>query len=52
MTTNLKGNGTVTTGSHVSAALLAAKDSLIDSNNHGNFRLLFLFIALFFYRAL
>ena len=31
MTTNLKGNGTVTTGSHVSAALLVVKDFLINT---------------------
>lgn len=51
MTTNLKGNGTVMTGFHVSAALLAVKDSLIESNHHGSFRFLFLLIAFFFYTA-
>lgn len=54
MTTNLKGNGTVTTGSHVSAALLVVKDFLIKCrSHHGSYsfsfptlRLLFLHDAL------
>lgn len=54
MTTNLKGNGTVTTESHVSAAPLVVKDFLIKCrNHHGSYsnsfptlRLLFLHGAL------
>ena len=54
MTTNLKGNGTVMTGSHVAAALLVVKDFLIKyRNHHGSYsfsfptlRLLFLHGAL------
>lgn len=52
MTTNLKGNGTATTGSHVSAALLVVKDFLINTEiTMEAIHFLFLLFA-FFYTAL